>query len=303
MSGRKKLIVTGANGFVAGSVLAQAGEQWQVHAISRGAEIAKRACLEWHTCDPQSLEQIARLFHAVRPDAVIHTAAVADIDYCQAHPEEARAANVDFTRALVELCAESGAKLVSCSTDTVFDGEHAPYDEEDKPEPVNLYAETKIEAEKMVLRLGQRAIIARLSLVVGLPVLGAGNSFLARMIAALKEGRTVAVPEREIRTPVDVLTVGKALLELAGASHCGMVHLAGHDRLNRLEMARRIAARFGHSPNLVVAQPPTVSPGRAPRPRDVSLDNSKACAMLRTPMLNFEEALSLILRNSASRHA
>lgn len=300
MSGRKKLFITGANGFVAGSVLTQAGDGWQVHAISRGEKITQRTGLDWHTCDPRSPEQLAELFRSWKPDAVIHTAAVADIDYCQAHPEKARAANVDFTRALVELCAESGAKLVFCSTDTVFDGEHAPYGEGDEPGPVNFYAETKIEAEKLVIRLGPQAIIARLSLVVGLPVLGAGNSFLARMIAALKEGRTVAVPEREVRTPVDVLTVGKALLELAGSGHCGMVHLAGHDRLNRLEMARRIAARFGYPQNLVTAQAATASPGRAPRPRDVSLDNSKACAMLRTPMLNFDEALSLILENSAA---
>ena len=99
----------------------------------------------------------------------------------------------------------------------------------------------------------------------------------------------------------DVLTVGKALLELAGGGHSGIVHLAGHDRLNRLEMARRIAARFGYPQNLVIAQAAAASPGRAPRPRDVSLDNSKACAMLRTPMLNFDEALSLILENSAAQ--
>jgi dTDP-4-dehydrorhamnose reductase len=233
--------------------------------------------------------------------AIIHTAAAADIDFCQGHPDLARAANVDLTRQLADLCASAGARLIFCSTDTVFDGEHAPYDEEDEPVPVNFYAETKIEAEKVVTLLVQDAVIARLSLVVGLPVMGAGNSFLARMIAAFKEGRTVAVPEREIRTPVDVVTVGKALLELAGSGHCGVVHLAGHDRLNRLEMARRIAARFGYPQKLVAAQAAAASPGRAPRPRDVSLDNSKACAMLRTPMLNFDEALSLILENFAAQ--
>jgi dTDP-4-dehydrorhamnose reductase len=148
--------------------------------------------------------------------------------------------------------------------------------------------------------LGERVIVARLSLVVGLPILGAGNSFLARMIAAFKEGRTVAVPEREVRTPVDVLTVGKALLELAGSGHHGILHLAGRDRLNRLEMARRIAARFGYPEQLAVAQSTATSPGRAPRPRDVSLDNAKACAMLRTQMLSFDEALSLILKTSGS---
>ena len=89
MTPRKKLIVTGANGFVAGSVLAQAGDDWQVHAVSRGGPLARRDHLHWHTCDPLAPAQLDRLFHAVRPEAVIHTAALADIDFCQTHQEDA----------------------------------------------------------------------------------------------------------------------------------------------------------------------------------------------------------------------
>src|ERR1041385_5875824 len=115
MTARKKLIVTGANGFVAGSVLMQAGAEWEVHALSRSGPSARRANLHWHTCDPLAPGQLARVFDAVRPDAVIHAAALADIDFCQAHPELARAANVEFTRLLADLCAGGGVcKLVLC---------------------------------------------------------------------------------------------------------------------------------------------------------------------------------------------
>jgi len=192
---------------------------------------------------------------------------------------------------------------VFCSTDTVFDGEHAPYSETATPRPVNFYAQTKVAAEEIVARLAARAVIARLSLVVGLPFLGAGNSFLSRMIAAFKDGRTVAVPEHEVRTPVDVVTVGRALLELAAGDRHGIFHLAGHDRLNRFEMAQKIAVRFGFPKDFVVAQAADVTPGRAPRPRDVSLDNTKAGAKLRTPMRTFDEALSLILQANAAQSA
>jgi len=298
MTAKRKLIVTGANGFVAGSVLAQAGEEWQVHAVSRGEPLARRDQLCWHTCDPLVPAQLRQLFHEVRPDAVIHTAALADIDFCQTHPELARAVNVDLVRTLVDLCGDIGAKLVFCSTDTVFDGEHAPYNEDASPGPVNFYAETKVEAERIAARLGARAVIARLSLVVGLPVLGAGNSFLARMIASFKDGRPVAATEHEIRTPVDVITVGKALLKLAAGNHHGIFHLAGHDRLNRFEITQQIAARFGFSKELVTVQAAATSPGRAARPRDVSLANAKACAQLKTPMRTLDEGLSLILKMS-----
>jgi dTDP-4-dehydrorhamnose reductase len=298
MTTRRKLIVMGANGFVAGSVLAQAGEEWQVHAVSRRDPPARSGQLTWHTCDPLVPTQLTQLFREVKPAVVIHTAALADVDFCQANPELARAVNVGLTRTLVDLCGDTGARLVFCSTDTIFDGEHAPYNEAARPGPVNFYAETKVEAEQLVARLGAQALIARLSLVVGLPVLGAGNSFLARMIANLKDGRPVAATEREVRTPVDVITVGRALLELAADNHAGIIHLAGHDRLSRYGIAQRIAAGFGFPPDLIVAQAVADWPGRAARPQDVSLDNAKACAQLRTPMRTLDDGLSLILKMS-----
>src|SRR6185436_17139989 len=105
MNTKKKLMVTGAQGFVAGSVLAQAGEDWEVHALSRSAERFEapgrsqrrggRANRGWHVCDPLAAAQLAQLFREVRPDVVIHSAALADIDYCQSHPELARAVNVE----------------------------------------------------------------------------------------------------------------------------------------------------------------------------------------------------------------
>ena len=303
MTTQRKLIVTGANGFVAGSVLAQAGGEWQVHAVSRGNPLIRRDQLAWHTCDPLVPAQLTQLFHEVKPSAVIHTAALADIDFCQAHPEMSRAVNVDLTRTLADLCRDTGAKLVFCSTDTIFDGEHAPYDEDARPGPINFYAETKVEAEQIVTRLGAQAAIARLSLVVGLPVFGAGNSFLARMIATLKAGQPVAATEREVRTPVDVITVGRALLELAAGNQAGIIHLAGHDQLNRFQIAQKIAARFGFPPQLIVAQAVAAWSGRAARPRDVSLNNAKACTQLKTPMRTLADGLSLILKMSETLSA
>ena len=300
MTAQKKLVVTGAHGFVAGSVLAQAAAEWQVHAISRGETLVQRDNLCWHTVDPLAPDELVQIIRGATPAAVIHTAALADIDLCQTHPEIARATNVDLTRRVANACTDAGCKLVFCSTDTIFDGEHAPYDENDPPGPVNFYAETKVEAEQIVARLGPQAVIARLSLIVGLPVLGAGNSFLARMLAAFMDGRTVSVPEQEIRTPVDVITVGRALLELAGGNHHGIFHIAGHDRLSRFKMAQQIAVRCGFPDRLVVAQAASATPGRAARPRDVSLDNGKACAKLKTPMRTFDEGFSLILESAAT---
>ncbi len=297
MNSKRKLLVTGAHGFVAGSVLAHTGEEWDVHALSRSKLPAEKASVHWHICETLDQPELNKVFSQVQPDAVIHTAALADIDFCQTHPEMARAVNVELTLNIADLCAGTGCRLVFCSTDTIFDGERAPYKEEDPPGPLNLYAETKVEAEEIVSRLGKQAVIARLALVVGLPFLGAGNSFMFKMIAALKQGREVGMSDHEIRSPVDVITLGRALIELAGDHHHGIFHLAGLDRMSRLEMGRAIAKRFGFAETLVFAQPRAAVPGRATRPRDVSLDSRKVCARLKTPMLKFDEALSLILQH------
>ncbi len=154
MTARKRILITGAHGFVAGNVIWQADPDCEMHALSREPGPAPRQNLHWHIVNPANTEQVQQVFKGVRPEAVIHTAALANIDYCEAHQQQAREVNVGITRELVDLCAASGAKLVFCSSDTVFDGEHAPYRESNLPQPINFYATTKLEAEQIVLQLG-----------------------------------------------------------------------------------------------------------------------------------------------------
>jgi dTDP-4-dehydrorhamnose reductase len=297
MTARKRILITGANGFVAGNVIWQSDPDCELHALSREPGPAPRRNLHWHVVNPASAEHVQQVFQSVRPEAVIHTAALANIDYCETHQQQAREINIGITQTLADLCAASGTKLVFCSSDTVFDGEHAPYRETDLPRPINFYAVTKVEAEKIVSQLGANGVVARLSLVVGLPILSQGNSFLATMIPALKAGREVTFPTNEIRTPIDVITVARALNELAAGSHSGIFHLAGKDSVSRFEMAQRIAARLGFPSRLVVATNSSNLAGRAPRPRNVSLDNHKARAELKIPMRSLDEGLALALQS------
>ncbi|MBX7255789.1 MAG: NAD(P)-dependent oxidoreductase [Candidatus Hydrogenedentes bacterium] len=291
----KRLLITGANGFVAGSIVKQADASWELHAVSRGPAAFERENLRWHTVSSFDEESLHDLFHDVEPDAVIHTAALADIDYCQANQDEAVAVNVDYTRILSTLCCDHDAKMVHLSTDNVFDGEKGNYDESDPVNPVNFYGETKVRSEWAVSASRCRAVVGRVALVMGLPMIGAGNSFVSRMVATLEAGRDVTAPANEIRSPVDVVTLGQALLELAGNDWTGCMHLSGSDRLSRLEMMRRIARRLGYSESKIVAHDPASIPGRAERPRDVSLRNMKARARLKTPMVDLERGMELML--------
>jgi dTDP-4-dehydrorhamnose reductase len=290
-------MVTGYGGFVAGSVVWQAERSgaWDVYALSlieKPEERERFHCIQFDLCDAALLEEE---FKRVRPDAVVHTAALADIDFCQNNQADAERVNVEATRDLARLCAESGVKMILCSTDTVFDGEKGMYTEEDAPRAVNFYADTKIRAEGIVRETVPNGVVTRLSLVMGLPVLGAGNSFLAKTFEAWKRSETTKFPENEIRTPMDVITIGRAFLEIAAGDFTGTLHLGGSTRINRYEMACQIAERLGYSRELVLATDSNAMPGRAPRPNDASLDNAKARRVLKTPMQTLMSGLDLVL--------
>jgi dTDP-4-dehydrorhamnose reductase len=292
---QQRWLITGAGGFVAGSILAQAPEDIEIFALSRGPGLLERPNLRWLRFDPLDFDRLEREISVIRPETILHTAALADIDYCEAHPEEAVGVNTTLTTVLAGMAARLGIRMVHCSTDTVFDGARGRYIEEDAPAPVNLYGQSKAEAENVVARLEKEWVIARIALVMGLPMLGAGNSFLSRMIPALERGEELGVPPEEIRSPIDVVTLGRALIELAGNDFTGYLHLAGNDILNRVEMVKRIALRLGHDPALVVPKDPSGLPGRATRPRDVSLMNTKARSVLTTRMCGLEEGLERVL--------
>lgn len=293
---KKRLMVTGAKGFVAGTVVRQAGAEWEVHALARGGVPFEREGLIWHQLDLLDFDRLRKVFANVKPDAVVHAAAVADIDFCENNRETAEAVNVGLTREIVNLCGES-IRLVHCSTDTVFAGDTGMYVESDAPGPVNFYAETKAKAEEIVTQGAGNAAIPRLCIVMGLLPFASGNSFLERLIAPLEAGREVGVPDEEIRSPVDVITLARSILELAANEFRGFIHMAGNDVMDRWSLSRRIAELLHLNPDIVVVKNPGNLPGRATRPRDVSLDNSLARATLKTPTRGLEDGLQLVMDN------
>jgi dTDP-4-dehydrorhamnose reductase len=299
----KRLLVTGANGFVGGSVVTQAGPQWDVHVMLRKDVQFPRDGVIRHTFDLSDFARLHEAFGEAKPDVVIHAAALADIDFCEKNRDIAETVNVGVTRELARLCRESGARMIHLSTDTVFDGKQGMRREDDPVGPVNFYGETKVRAENTVMEEIENHVIARLAIVMGLPFVGGGNSFLSRMIATLQAGKEAGFPDNEIRTPVDVVTLGRALPELAENDFRGILHLAGNDCLNRFELARRIAKQMGLPVELIVMKNAVASPDRAPRPVDISLDNSKAREVLRTPMQGLESGLELVLSTSKGASA
>jgi dTDP-4-dehydrorhamnose reductase len=153
--------------------------------------------------------------------------------------------------------AAAAPRLVHLSTDLVFDGEHAPYREEDEPRPVSDYGRAKLEAEGFV-----DGLVVRTSLLYGKP--GGPQERLAADPSAV-------FYTDEIRCPTHVSDLAAALLELAALDLTGILHVAGPDAVSRLELARLLGARD-----------PTGVPAPPGRARNVALDSSRAAALLST---------------------
>jgi dTDP-4-dehydrorhamnose reductase len=296
-----RLAITGGGGFVAGSVIQQTPADWEVHAISGKEPLTRRPGLVWHIVDLKQPADVRATFEAIEPDVVIHAAAIGDIDFCENHPDVARVMNLELSQSVAESCVRGKSRLIYLSTDNVFDGTRGNYAEEDRPAPINEYARTKTASEAVVVEGVADAVIARVALVMGFGLLGRGSSFLERTVPMFREGRTIYVPPEEIRTPIDVVTLGRALLELAAGDFRGVVHLAGSEALDRVSLTRRLAERLGFSPDVVVPRSSAAITGRAPRPRDVSLNNAQSRTLLKTPMRDFDSALDLILEVSGNR--
>ncbi len=289
-----KIIITGGRGFVAGSILRQISDEIEAYAISRQDKPdTLPEHIQWIKFLSNDTMKWADIIHDIKPDVIIHTSAMADIDECEKYPDLAWQVNVILTQALLKSAEEIACRFIYCSTDTVFDGTKGMYTEEDKPVPLNHYAKTKVQAEEDVLKLKTSYVVARLSLVMGFPVLGVGNSFLARMEKRIEEGKPVPMPEDEYRTPIDVITVGRALLELAQNSYEGIIHLAGNERSSRYNMAKIIAREMNWDDSLI--QPHVITDSlRAPRPKDASLSNTLAKSILKTQFFDISNGIKLV---------
>lgn len=220
-------------------------------------------------------DALARLLDTVRPDAVVHSAAIGRSNRCEEHPDEARRVNALLPGLVARLCRDRGLRLVSLSTDLVFAGDRPFLRESDPPGPLSVYGRTKLAGEEAVLAAMPRAAVLRLSLVLGRGHGGRGTS--TETIAwALAEGRPLRLYTDEYRTPVDPESVADAIERLLHTSGAGRYHLGGDERVSRHELGRRVARALGLPEAALQAALTSDHPGPEPRARDVSLDSTRA---------------------------
>ncbi len=213
-------------------------------------------------------------FQHWRPDGVIHTAALSQPNRCEQDPTLSYAINVQASETLATLCREYQIPLVFTSTDQVFDGQAAPYDETSLPNPINTYGRHKLEAELRIRAIYPAATLCRLPLLYG-PPSAHGACFLQDFLARLRAGQSLSLFTDEYRTPAYVEDVAAGLL--LALDHPGtLLHLSGPERLSRYEFGLRMAEVFDLDGQLIQPCRQADVAMAAARPADVSSNSQRA---------------------------
>jgi len=291
-TGMKKLLVTGASGFLGWNICNLAREGWDIYGTvcSHPVEIGGVHIVKTDLTDSGELR---KLFRDVRPDAVIHTAALSDPNYCQTNREEAHKINVDASVHIAALCADRKIPCVFTSSDLVFNGLNAPYREEDPVCPVNVYGEQKVLAEEGMMKEYPYTAVCRMPLMFGIPSPVAG-SFIQPMIEAMNEGRGVRLFTDEFRNPVSSGTAVRGLF-LALEKVKGIIHLGGIERISRYDFGRLLAEVTGHQDAKLIPCLQKDMRMAAQRAPDVTIESSKAYALGFHPLTLSEELERLLV--------
>ncbi len=235
----------------------------------------------------------------LRPEVVVDAHALHNVDYCETHREEAFRVNVEGTRNLVDAASEIGARFLYVSTDYVFDGMKGHYQEEDPTNPLQYYAQNKVEAERIVSRLPSY-VISRPSVIYGWNPLEAsgtpsssGKNLNFAMFVLDKFGKkeVVKAVRDQYSSPTFADNMVEALLRFAKMDVNGVYHTAGRSCVSRYEFAVRAAEIFGYPGSLVQPVLSTDFKQVAERPKNSCLSVDKAEGTLNMKFMTIEEGL------------
>jgi dTDP-4-dehydrorhamnose reductase len=282
-----RILVTGASGFIGSKIAECAGT---THEVYSGYNHHKPAYGAPVNLDLTELAQVDEVFHRVDPDIVIHSAAIADVDFCEREPKLAESVNALGTGNVAVTARNHKVPVIYISTDYVFDGEKGDYHETDDTNPINTYGRTKLKGENNVTESGVDYLIVRTSAVYGAPYTLKMN-YAHWVITNLNEKKPVSAPNDQFITPTLNTNLAEMTIEVAERQLTGILHLSGSSKLDRNTFARLVAREFSLDENLV--QPTTMDQMNwvARRPRDSTLNTEKAAGTLKHKPLGATESL------------
>jgi len=274
---KPRLVITGGSGLLALNWACTVRNKWDVvlgthqHSVYLPGTSTSKLNLD---NDVQLGHQLDKL----SPDLVIHTAGLTSVDRCEEDRDLAHHANAVIARNIAEATAKKKIPLIHISTDHLFAGDRCFYREQDSLQPLNEYGQSKALAEAWVGSAHPKALIVRTNFFCW------GHrqrqSLSDWLICNLREGKILTLFDDVYFTPILVDTLALAAHELMEKGALGVLNLGGPDRLSKYEFALQVSTQFELPVELIQRGQISHANLLASRPRDMSLDSSKARQIL-----------------------
>jgi dTDP-4-dehydrorhamnose reductase len=252
-----KILVTGSNGLLGQKIIYALVGRKNVTAIasSKGPNrLVLQSGYTYTSLDITNREEVNAVIEKFKPDVVINTAAMTNVDHCETRREECLALNTLSVGYIIEAMETytPAAHLIHLSTDFVFDGEAGPYSEEDSPNPLSYYAQTKWESEKLVAKSKLHWAVARTIILYGIvDHMSRSNLFLwAR--DAMSKGQKINVVDDQFRSPTLAEDLALGCIAIADKQASGLFHLSGPETKSILDLVYQAADFWKLDKSLVV---------------------------------------------------
>jgi dTDP-4-dehydrorhamnose reductase len=237
--------------------------------------------------------QIIQTLEEIKPDKIIHLAAMTGVDLCETKQEIATLINTKATETLAKQAAKINAFFVYVSTDYVFDGINEMKKENESTNPLGFYGKSKLEGELVLNKLASNWCIARTSTPFGIH--STKKSFPLWVKENLEAKKKIPVLVDQFTSPTYVPNLSKMLIEIATRQIVGIIHVSGATRISRYALAELVAHKLNLDKNLLIPTKIDAMNWKAPRPKDSSLDVSFATEILNEQPQKIEQSLELFI--------
>ncbi len=299
-----RILITGANGLLGQKLVDLLANDASVDLVATARGDNRLPFSEgysYRSMDITDRQQVLDVMAEVRPDAVIHGAAMTDVDKCELDKDACWLQNVTAVEHIVEGCRQTGAFLCHVSTDFIFDGEAGPYDEQAEGNPISFYGWSKYAAEKVVINAPIRWAIARTVLVYGIAHDMSRSNIILWVKKSLEDGKKINVVTDQFRSPTlaEDLAAGCALIATQQAE--GIFNISGKEVLTPYEMAIQTADFFALDKSLINQADGSTFKQTARRPPRTGFIIDKARTVLGYNPHSFSEGIGLLAEQIAQR--
>jgi dTDP-4-dehydrorhamnose reductase len=272
-----RLLVTGASGLFGMNLGIQLYDCYEIVGVVN-AHSLYQAPFQTISVDLSTSGVGAHLIEQFEPDAVIHCAAMANVDACESDPQGAQRMNSEMAGELAAACRRVGVRILHLSTDAVFDGQRGGYVETDSPNPINVYARTKLSGEHAVSEANPDALIARVNFYGW--SLTRQRSLAEKFYYTLAAGKSMPGFMDVFFCPLQVNDLATTLIEMLEKHLSGLYHVVSPQAISKYAFGVALARCFGLDEKLIHPVSWRDAGLRAVRSPNLTLDNSKVTAAL-----------------------